>query len=52
MLTILFGTSTPTVEILSGMGAMRTFMTPSESARSLERLVSFVSFTPASSSRS
>ena len=52
MLTILLGTSMPTVDILSGMGAMRTFITPRLSARSLERLVSFVSFTPASSSKS
>ena len=51
-LTILFGTSMPTVEILSGMGAMRTFSTPSASARSPERFVILLSFTPASSSRS
>ena len=50
--TILFGTSMPTVLILSGIGAMRTFMTPRERAMSFARFVSFVSFTPASSSRS
>ena len=52
ILTILFGTSMPTVLILSGIGAMRTFITPRLRAMSLARLVSFVSFTPASSSKS
>ena len=42
MLTTLFGTSTPTVEILSGIGAIRTLTTPSESARSPARFVSLL----------
>ena len=52
VLTILLGTSTSTVEILSGMGAIRTLTTPRDSARSPARLVSLLSLTPASSSRS
>ena len=41
-----FGTSTPTVEILSGMGAMRTLSTPRDRAMSLPRFSIFESFTP------
>ena len=52
VLTVLFGTSMPTVEILSGIGAMRTFTTPSDSARSPARFVIRASFTPRSSSMS
>ena len=40
------GTSTPTVEILSGMGAMRTLSTPRERAMSLPRFSILDSFTP------
>ncbi len=50
VLTILFGTSMPTVDILSGMGAMRTFTTPRASARSPARFVTRASLTPCSSS--
>ncbi len=52
VLTTLFGTSMPTVEILSGIGAMRTLVTPSASARSPDRFVILLSLTPASSSKS
>ena len=43
---ILFGTSMPTVDILSGIGAMRTLTTPRASAISPARFVSLLSFTP------
>ena len=46
VLTILLGTSIPTVEILSGMGAIRTLMTPRARARSPARFVTRDSFTP------
>ena len=44
--TSLFGTSTPTTEILLGMGAMRTPLAPSARAISSCKLVIFESFTP------
>ena len=44
--TSLFGTSTPTTEILSGMGAMRTPLAPSARAISSCKFVIFESFTP------
>ena len=49
--TSLFGTSTPTTEILSGMGAMRTVLESTEfapSARAISscKFVIFESFTP------
>ena len=52
VLMSLFGTSMPTVDILSGMGAIRTLTTPSASAISPARFVSLLSFTPCSSSMS
>ena len=44
--TSLFGTSMPTTEILSGMGAMRTPDAPSARAMSSARFVILESFTP------
>ena len=46
------GTSIPTVEILSGMGATRTADTPRARAMSSDSLVSLFSLTPCSSSSS
>ena len=51
-LTWRLGTSMPTVEILSGMGAMRTAGAPRARAMSSARLVILLSFTPCSSSSS
>ena len=50
--TTLLGTSMPTTEILSGMGAMRTPVAPRAKAMSSARLVSLFSRTPWSSSSS
>ena len=50
--TSLLGTSMPTMEILSGMGAMRTPWAPRARAMSSDRLVSLFSRTPWSSSSS
>ena len=50
--TSLLGTSMPTMEILSGMGAMRTPVAPRARAMSSARLVSLFSRTPWSSSTS
>ena len=50
--TTLLGTSMPTTEILSGMGAMRTPAAPRARAMSSARLVSLFSLTPWSSSSS
>ena len=50
--TCRLGTSMPTVEILSGMGATRTADAPRARAMSLDRLVILFSFTPWSSSSS
>ena len=50
--TSLLGTSMPTMEIWSGMGAMRTPEAPRARAMSSERLVSLLSRTPWSSSTS
>ena len=51
-LTTRFGTSMPTVEILSGIGATRTADAPRARAISPDRLVILFSFTPWSSSSS
>ena len=48
----MLGTSMPTMEILSGMGAMRTPVAPKARAISSARLVSLLSRTPWSSSTS
>ena len=45
-LTVLLGTSMPTTEILSRMGAMRTPLAPRARAMSPARLVTLLSFTP------
>ena len=50
--TALLGTSMPTMEIWSGMGAMRTPVAPRDRAMSSARLVSLFSRTPWSSSSS
>ena len=50
--TCLLGTSMPTTELLSGMGAMRTPVAPSARAISSARLVILGSFTPWSSTNS
>ena len=50
--TALLGTSMPTTEILSGMGAMRTPVAPRARAMSSARLVILESFTPWSSTNS
>ena len=49
-LTSLLGTSMPTVEILSGIGAMRTPVAPRARAMSSARLVILLSLTPCSNS--
>ena len=50
--TCLLGTSMPTTEILSGMGAIRTPVAPRARAMSSARLVILESFTPCSSTNS
>ena len=50
--TTLLGTSMPTTDILSGMGAMRTPVAPRARAISSARLVSLFSLTPCSSASS
>ena len=45
-LTVRLGTSMPTTELLSGMGAMRTPTAPRARAMSSARLVTLLSFTP------
>ena len=51
-LTVRLGTSMPTTEILSGMGAMRTPLAPRARAMSSARLVTLLSFTPWASTNS
>ena len=46
VVTVRFGTSIPTTEILFGIGAMRTPLAPSARAMSSERFVILLSFTP------
>ena len=50
--TVRLGTSMPTVEILSGIGAMRTAAAPRARAMSSDRLVILLSLTPCSSASS
>ena len=52
LVTCLLGTSMPTTEIFSGMGAMRTPVAPRARAMSSARLVILLSFTPWSSTNS